>query len=115
MRFAAVCDMCRARDDELHGTRADVVAALHTRGWRLKSEKEVSCADCAGPPSVFPAAKVTSIARDCSACGADSGVCAVCDQPFTCEDIMSCRGRLGHVHTRCATQRVPRFMLPDNE
>ena len=113
MRFAAVCDTCRARDDDLRGTRPDVLVALHSRGWRFKDEKELSCADCAGPPSVFPAGRVTPIARHCSACGAESDLCSVCHAPFSCEDVMSCRGQLGHVHTRCATQKVPRFVLRD--
>ena len=113
MRFAAVCDVCRAREDELQGTRSEILAVLHSRGWRLKDEKDVNCPDCAGPPSVFPAGRVTPVARHCSACGAESDVCAVCHAPFTGEDVMSCRGQSGHVHTRCATQKISRFVLPD--
>ena len=114
MRFVAVCDNCRAREDDLHGTRIDVMTALHSRGWRLEQEKDVSCPECAGPPSVFPAGRLTPIARHCSACGGDSDVCAVCHAPFSGEDVMSCRGQLGHVHTRCATQKVARFVLSDD-
>lgn len=113
MRLAAVCDTCRAREDELRGTGIEVMATLQSGGWRLKDEKEATCPDCAGPPSVFPARRVTRIARHCSACRADASACAVCHCAFTGEDVMSCRGQLGHVHTRCATQKVRRFMPPD--
>lgn len=113
MRFTAICDICRAREDDLHGARVDVTSSLHLRGWRQKEEKELHCPDCAGPPSVFPAGRVTPIARHCTACGAESDVCAVCQGPFTGEDVMSCRGQTGHVHTRCATQKISRFVLPE--
>jgi hypothetical protein len=113
MRFAAVCDVCRAREDDLHGTRAEVIGELQSRGWKVKQEKDATCPDCAGPPSVFPAGRVTPVARHCSACGAESDVCGVCHSPFTGEDVMSCRGELGHVHTRCATMKVRRFVPGD--
>ena len=113
MRFAAVCDSCRAREDDLHGTRPDVMTALHTRGWRLHDEKSAECPDCAGPPSVFPAGRVTPVARHCSACGGYADACAVCHVTLSCSDVMSCRGQLGHVHTRCATQKMRKLVSAD--
>lgn len=115
MRFSAVCDTCRGREDDLHGIRAEVSASLQSRGWRLgREENGATCPECVGPPSVFPAGKVTPTDRQCSACGGDATACAVCHSAFTGEEMMSCRGERGHVHTRCATQRLRRF-VPEGE
>lgn len=113
MRFGAVCDTCRGREDALLGTRAEVITSLRLRGWRFDDGKEASCPDCAGPPSVFPAGRVTPVARHCSACGVVTDACSVCHHPFSGEDVMSCRGQLGHVHTRCATLRMRKFVPQD--
>jgi len=109
MQFGAVCDTCRGRENELCGTRTEVITTLQLRGWRLDDGKEATCPDCAGPPSVFPAGRVTPVARHCSACGAITDVCSACHRPFGGDEVMSCRGQLGHVHARCSTQRMKKF------
>jgi hypothetical protein len=114
MRFAAICDTCRAREDALEGTRAQVIEHLAQRSWRVTEDAKTTCADCAGPPSVFPAATLTQTSERCTACGAEVDVCTACRMDFGPDDIISCRGEYGHTHARCSTQKFPKFVPPED-
>lgn len=113
MRFAAVCDTCGAREEPLEGTRQEVVDQLVQRSWRIADEaKSTTCADCAGPPSVFPAGRLTPTAQRCSVCRAEVDVCVACGIEFGPTDVISCRKEHGHTHARCSTQKFPKFVPP---
>ena len=114
MRFAAICDTCAAREDGIEGTRATVIEYLLQRSWRVADDaKTTTCADCAGPPSVFPAATLTKTAERCSACGVEVDVCVACQMEFGPNDVISCRGEYGHAHARCSTQKFRKFVPPE--
>lgn len=113
MRFAAVCDECAAREEPLEGTRAEVIERLSHRSWRVTEDgKTTTCSDCAGPPSVFPAGRLTPMTERCSACGAAVDVCVACGMSFGPTDVISCRKEHGHTHSRCSTQKFPKFVPP---
>ena len=113
IRFAAVCDECGAREEPIEGTRPEVIQHLRHRSWQVTEEgKTTKCADCAGPPSVFPAGRLTEATQRCSVCGTDVDVCAACEVAFGPKDVISCRKEFGHTHARCSTQKFPRFLPP---
>jgi hypothetical protein len=113
MRFAVVCDVCGLREEALEGARPEVLGALRHRSWRISDDAKLACPDCAGPPSVFPTGRLTPTTQRCSACGEEADVCVACRLPFGGEDLISCRGEYGHVHARCSTQKLRRFVLPE--
>lgn len=115
MRFNATCDTCGLRDGPHDGERVEVVGGLATRGWRYEEDSggKLACPECAGPPSVFPAGRVTPTGERCSACGVEAVECIVCGGPFGLKDVISCRGQYGHAHTRCSTQKMRKFELPE--
>jgi hypothetical protein len=113
MRFAVVCDGCRARE-EIDGARTAVIEHLLQRSWRVTEEgKTTSCTECAGPPSVFPSATLTKTAERCSACGVEVDVCVACRMEFAPSDVISCRGEFGHAHARCSTQKFRKLVPPE--
>lgn len=114
MRFNVTCDGCGTREGPIEGERATVVTDLCARGWRYEEEDagKTTCPDCAGPPSVFPAGRVTPTGQRCSACGVEADICIVCQSPFGPSDIVSCRGQYGHAHPRCSTQKMRKFEPP---
>ena len=113
IRFAAICDECAAREEPLEGARPEVIERLVQRSWRVTEDgKTVKCSDCAGPPSVFPAGRLTPTTQRCSVCAADVDVCVACRMAFGPNDVISCRKEHGHLHARCSTQKFPRFVPP---
>lgn len=117
MRFAARCDTCGAREGPLDAdTREEAAKALARLSWRIDERftKATICPKCAGPPSVFPAAKVIADPPRCSECDAHIDRCTVCQESVADGDVMSCRRAHGHAHARCATQKMPRLSLPED-
>jgi hypothetical protein len=116
MQYVAVCDTCGSREGPMCGTREAALQRLLGLAWRLdddKAPKTITCVECAGPPSVFPAAEIGSDPSLCKACGSGIGVCCVCHAAFGGHDVISCRGAFGHAHGRCATQKVRKFVPPE--
>lgn len=115
MRFNGTCDTCGTREGPFEGERSAVAGNLGARGWRYEESAggKLTCADCAEPPSVFPGGRLVSTARQCSACGAVTGVCVACRAPIAAKDVISCRGQHGHAHARCSTQRMKKLTLPN--
>lgn len=114
MQFSAVCGKCGAREAPITGTRAEAVEHLTRLAWRVDDRftKTAICASCAGPPSVFPAARVVADPRRCSECDRDVERCSVCNAELAVGDALSCRRSFGHAHARCSTQKMPKFVPP---
>jgi hypothetical protein len=115
MQFSAVCAQCGAREGPITGARQEAVRHLTRLSWRLDERytKTALCPSCAGPPSVFPAARVAADPTRCSECEDAVLRCIVCEVEFALDEAISCRGTFGHAHARCATQRLARFVLPE--
>lgn len=111
MKFVATCDTCRTRET-IEGNRDEVVRRLGELAWRLDERftKAIICPKCAGPPSVFPSARIESEPPRCSACQVPITPCIVCRESFAADAVLSCRGTHGHAHVRCATQKIRKFV-----
>lgn len=117
MQFGARCDRCGAREGPLAAdSREQAAKALAKLAWRIEERftNTAMCPKCAGPPSVFPAARVTGDPSRCSECSAEISHCEVCRAAFAEDDALSCRRAHGHAHGRCATQKMRRFSVPED-
>ena len=114
-RYVAVCETCKTREGPVEGAR-DVAVEHFTRlAWRLDEgfTRTTICPKCAGPPSVFPAARVAAgDPPTCTACLTPIRRCVVCAADFMADGVISCRGARGHSHARCSTQKLRRFLPP---